>query len=305
VTSGAALHVDALSKRFGDVLAVDALTFSAQPGQVTGFLGPNGAGKTTTLRMLVGLVRPSGGRATVDGAPYAMLPDPMRTVGCVLDNTGFISGRTARNHLRVVAIEAGVSRKRVDEVLDLVGLSYAADRKAGGFSLGMRQRLHLATALLTDPGALLLDEPANGLDPEGIAWLRTMLRWLADDGRTVLVSSHLLGEVAQVADHVVVLNRGRLIAASSLPDLLARQHRCVVVRSPRSEDLAVALGVARPEVRRLDATSLEVTGLSAAEVGDLALRAGVAVHGLYESSADLEQVFLDLVGADDARRGAS
>jgi ABC-2 type transport system ATP-binding protein len=305
MTAGAVLHVDALSKRFDDVTAVDDLTFTAQPGQVTGFLGPNGAGKTTTLRMLVGLVRPSGGHATVDGVAYAQLPDPAHVVGCVLDNTGFIAGRTARNHLRVVALEAAVSRQRVDEMIDLVGLGDAADRKAGGFSLGMRQRLHLATALLTDPGALLLDEPANGLDPEGIAWLRTMLRWLADDGRTVLVSSHLLGEVAQVADHVVVVNRGRLIAASSLRDLLARQTRSVVVQSPRSDDLAVALGVAQPDVRRLDATSLEVVGLSAAEVGDLALRAGVAVHGLRESTADLEQVFLDLVGADDARRGAS
>jgi ABC-2 type transport system ATP-binding protein len=305
MTSGAALHIDALSKRYGAVTAVDDLTFTAQPGQVTGFLGPNGAGKTTTMRILVGLVRPTGGRATVDGVAYAALPDPMGTVGAVLDNTGFLSGRTARNHLRVVALEAGVPRQRVDEVLDLVGLAYAADRKAGGFSLGMRQRLHLATAMLTDPGVLVLDEPANGLDPEGIAWLRTMLRWLADDGRTVLVSSHLLGEVAQVADHVVVVNRGRLVAASSLRDLLARQRRSVIVQSPRSEDLAVALGVAQPEVHRLDETTLEVLGLSAAEVGDLALRAGVAVHGLHESAADLEQVFLDLVSADDARRGAS
>jgi ABC-2 type transport system ATP-binding protein len=305
MTSGAVLHVAGLSKRFGAVTAVDDLTFTAQPGQVTGFLGPNGAGKTTTMRILLGLVRPSGGQATVDGVAYVALSDPMRTVGAVLDNTGFVSGRTARNHLRVVALEAGVSRQRVDEVLDLVGLSYAADRRAGGFSLGMRQRLHLATAMLTDPSALVLDEPANGLDPEGIAWLRTMLRWLADDGRTVLVSSHLLGEVAQVADHVVVVNRGRLVVASSLRDLLARQRRTVIVQTPRSEDLAVALGVAKPEVRRLDETTLEVLGLSAADVGDLALRAGVAVHGLRESTADLEQVFLDLVSSDDAARGAS
>jgi ABC-2 type transport system ATP-binding protein len=302
---GSVLAVDRVGKQFGSVTAVQNLTFRASPGQVTGFLGPNGAGKTTTLRMLVGLVRPTSGAATIGGVPYRALPDPMRAVGSVLDDTGFIGGRTARNHLRVVAIEAGVGRERVDEVVGLVGLADAADRKTRGFSLGMRQRLHLATALLTDPRALILDEPANGLDPEGIAWLRNLLRWLADDGRTVLVSSHLLSEIAQVADHVVVLNRGRLVASSSLPDLLQGQRRTVVVRSPRSDDLAVALGVTGPRLRRIDADTLEVADITAAEVGDVALRAGVAVHELREHQPDLEQVFLDLVAADDAGRATS
>jgi len=299
MTTGAVLAVDGVSKSFGDVTAVDDLTFHADPGSVTGFLGPNGAGKTTTLRMLAGLVRPNAGRATVGGVTYDGLTDPMRAVGCVLDDTGFVGGRTARNHLRVVATAAGIGRARVDEVIDLVGLSDAADRKARGFSLGMRQRLHLATALLADPRALVLDEPGNGLDPEGIAWLRTLLRWLADDGRTVLVSSHLLGEIAQVADHVVVLNRGRLVTAAPLDELLARQERTVVVGSARSDDLAVALGVTGPQIRRIDATTLEVEGVTAAQVGEVALRAGVAVHELRDVQPDLEQVFLSLITNDE------
>ena len=299
MTTGAVLAVDGVSKSFGDVTAVDDLTFHADPGSVTGFLGPNGAGKTTTLRMLAGLVRPNAGRATVGGVTYDGLTDPMRAVGCVLDDTGFVGGRTARNHLRVVATAAGIGRARVDEVIDLVGLSDAADRKARGFSLGMRQRLHLATALLADPCALVLDEPGNGLDPEGIAWLRTLLRWLADDGRTVLVSSHLLGEIAQVADHVVVLNRGRLVTAAPLDELLARQERTVVVGSARSDDLAVALGVTGPQIRRIDATTLEVEGVTAAQVGEVALRAGVAVHELRDVQPDLEQVFLSLITNDE------
>ena len=299
MTTGAVLAVDGVSKSFGDVTAVDDLTFHADPGSVTGFLGPNGAGKTTTLRMLAGLVRPNAGRATVGGVTYDGLTDPMRAVGCVLDDTGFVGGRTARNHLRVVATAARIGRARVDEVIDLVGLSDAADRKARGFSLGMRQRLHLATALLADPCALVLDEPGNGLDPEGIAWLRTLLRWLADDGRTVLVSSHLLGEIAQVADHVVVLNRGRLVTAAPLDELLARQERTVVVGSARSDDLAVALGVTGPQIRRIDATTLEVEGVTAAQVGEVALRAGVAVHELRDVQPDLEQVFLSLITNDE------
>jgi len=299
MTSGAGLAVDRVSKSFGDVSAVEDLTFHADPGSVTGFLGPNGAGKTTTLRMLAGLVRPSAGRATVGGVTYDRLTDPMRAVGCVLDDTGFVGGRTARNHLRVVATAAGIHHDRVDEVVELVGLSDSADRKARGFSLGMRQRLHLATALLADPRALVLDEPANGLDPEGIAWLRNLLRWLADDGRTVLVSSHLLGEIAQVADHVVVLNRGRLVRSAPLTELLQVQRRTVVVRSPRSDDLAVALGVAGPHLQRLGADTLEVEGVTAAQVGEVALRAGIAVHELRDVQPDLEQVFLGLITDDE------
>ena len=211
--------VDGLTKRFGAVVAVDRLSFSVAAGRVTGFLGPNGAGKTTTLRALLGLVRPTAGSATFGGVRYADLPDPARRVGAVLEATSFHPGRRAADHLRVVAATAALPRRRVAEVLDQVGLAGAAHRRVGGFSLGMRQRLGLATALLGDPEVLVLDEPANGLDPEGIRWLRTFLRGLAGEGRTVLVSSHLLSEVANTVDDVVIVARGRLAAQGRLADL--------------------------------------------------------------------------------------
>jgi len=215
------IEIRGLTKRFGPVLAVDQLSFSVEPGEVVGFLGANGAGKTTTLRMLLGLVRPDAGTATINGHAYADLPEPLHQVGAVLEASSFYPGRTARNHLRVQALAGQADPSRIDDVLELTGLTGAADRRVGGFSLGMRQRLGLATALLTDPDLLILDEPANGLDPDGVQWLRDLLRGLAAGGATVLVSSHILAEVAQTVDSVVILDRGRLVAQSSLADLTA------------------------------------------------------------------------------------
>jgi ABC-2 type transport system ATP-binding protein len=221
----AVITIEGLSKRFGDVVAVDDLSFEVDQGTVTGFLGPNGAGKTTTLRMLLGLVTPTAGTARIQGRPYRELAAPLRHVGAVLEDSNFHPGRTARDHLHVVSIAAGLPRARAGEVLAQVDLDQAADRRVGGFSLGMRQRLALATALLGDPEVLVLDEPANGLDPEGIHWLRGSLRHLADQGRTVLVSSHVLAEVAQTVDQVVIIAHGRLVAQSTLAALNARTGR--------------------------------------------------------------------------------
>jgi ABC-2 type transport system ATP-binding protein len=213
------IEVRGLTKRFGQVLAVDRLSFTVEAGEVVGFLGPNGAGKTTTLRMLLGLVRPDEGTATINGSAYADLAEPLHQVGAVLEASGFQPGRTARNHLRVQALAGQADPSRVDDVLELTGLREAADRRIGGFSLGMRQRLGLATALLPDPELLILDEPANGLDPEGVRWLRDLLRGMAAEGATVLVSSHILAEVAHTVDSVVILDRGHLVTQSSLADL--------------------------------------------------------------------------------------
>ena len=238
----AVIEFDDVTKRFGDLVAVDRLTFTVERGNVVGFLGPNGAGKTTTLRMLLGLVAPSSGRATINGLVYRQLPNPMHVIGAVLESSAAYPGRTARNHLRVQAIVGDVSPARVDEVLELVGLSDAADRRVGTFSLGMRQRLGLATALLCDPDILILDEPANGLDPEGVHWLRRLLRGLAAEGRTVLVSSHILSEVAQTVDSVVILDRGRLVAQSSLAELTSAAHGVIRVRTSRAEEPARRAG---------------------------------------------------------------
>jgi ABC-2 type transport system ATP-binding protein len=213
------IEADGLTKRFGRVLAVDRLSFTVERGTVVGFLGPNGAGKTTTLRMLLGLVRPDEGTATINGKRYRDLPEPLHQVGAVLEASSFYPGRTARNHLRIQALDGQVDPSRIDDVLELVGLSDAADRRIGGFSLGMRQRLGLATALLADPELLILDEPANGLDPDGVRWLRDLLRGLAAEGTTVLVSSHILAEVAQTVDSVVILDHGRLVTQASLAEL--------------------------------------------------------------------------------------
>jgi ABC-2 type transport system ATP-binding protein len=217
----AIIQARGLSKRFGPVRAVDGLSFSVEPGSVTGFLGPNGAGKTTTLRMLLGLVAPDAGTATIDGRPYADLPEPLHQVGAVLEASGFHPGRTARSHLRIQSIAARTDPSRVDDVLDVVQLTAAADRRIGGFSLGMRQRLGLATALLADPKILILDEPANGLDPEGVHWLRGLLRGFAAEGGTVLLSSHMLAEAAQTVDSVVIIDHGRLVTQSRLASLTA------------------------------------------------------------------------------------
>jgi len=218
------IRIQNLTKRYGSVLGVDDLSFEVRPGRVTGFLGPNGSGKTTTLRILLGLATPSAGTATIDGLPYHQLPDPVRQVGAALDSNTFHPGRSAAQHLRIIATVTGLPRRRVDEVLGLTGLADVAGRRVGGFSLGMRQRLSLAGALLGDPGVLVFDEPLNGLDPDGIRWLRGLLRELAAQDRTVIVSSHLLSEVAQTADEVVVLSRGRLVAQKPLADLADRSE---------------------------------------------------------------------------------
>ncbi|MFL6130372.1 MAG: ABC transporter ATP-binding protein [Mycobacteriales bacterium] len=288
--------VSGLSKTFGRIRAVDDLSFTVEPGSVTGFLGPNGAGKTTTLRMLLGLVTPIAGTATIGGLRYADIPQPMRTVGAVLEASSFHPGRSGRNHLRVYAAASGIPDRRADEVLAQVGLSEAARRKTRGYSLGMRQRLGLAFALLGDPRVLLLDEPGNGLDPEGIHWLRGFLRSLADEGRTVLVSSHLLTEVQQTADRVVILSQGRLVREGSLAELSAVAGETVLVRSPQVDELAAALD-GRAEASRIGPDVLRVRGVDAASVGRAAFTAGVELHELRTERADLEQLFFSLTQA--------
>jgi ABC-2 type transport system ATP-binding protein len=286
--------VAGLSKNFGTVRAVDNLSFTVEPGSVTGFLGPNGAGKTTTLRMLLGLVTPTNGTATIGGVPYSNIPHPMRTVGAVLEASSFHPGRTARNHLRVYAAASAIPDSRADEVLAQVGLTDAAHRKVKGFSLGMRQRLGLAFALLGNPQVLLLDEPANGLDPEGIRWLRGFQRALADEGRTVLVSSHLLTEVQQSADRVIILSQGRLVREGSMDELERSAGETVVVSTPALDTLANTLAAAGAKVTRSGPDQLRVAGMPAAAVGHAAFGAGVELHELRTERADLEQVFFAL-----------
>ncbi|HEY9475293.1 MAG TPA: ABC transporter ATP-binding protein [Mycobacteriales bacterium] len=289
--------VHGLTKDFGALRAVDNLSFTVEPGSVTGFLGPNGAGKTTTLRMVLGLVRPGGGQATIGGQRYADLRDPLRTVGAALEAASFHPSRSGRNHVRVYCAAAGIPSRRADEVLAAVGLSGAAGRRSKGYSLGMRQRLALATALLGDPRVLILDEPANGLDPEGIAWLRGFLRHLASQGRTVLVSSHVLSEVEQTVDRVVIMARGRLVWQGALTELTVGQGETVVVHSPGAEALAGAVHEAGGRCVRTGPEELRVTGLDAATVGHHAFAAGVEVHELRTERRDLEQVFIQLTGA--------
>jgi ABC-2 type transport system ATP-binding protein len=289
-----AINVHGLSKRFGDVLAVDGLDFEVAEGTVVGFLGPNGAGKTTTLRMLLGLVTPTTGTGTFGGRAYRELEEPTRVVGAVLEASGFHPGRTARNHLRVLATAAGLPACRVDKVLAQVGMADAADRRVGGFSLGMRQRLGLAAALLGDPQVLLLDEPANGLDPEGIAWLRRLIRHQADQGRTVLVSSHVLAEVAQTVDQVVIIARGRLVTQSTLADLTAGADAAVRVRTPQAEALRDRLAAGGAAVRLDGPDQLVVTGVTTEQVGRAAAAAGVVLHEMRFERSNLEEVFLEL-----------
>jgi ABC-2 type transport system ATP-binding protein len=289
-----AINVHGLTKRFGDVLAVDGLGFEVQEGTVVGFLGPNGAGKTTTLRMLLGLVTPTAGTATFGGRAYRELPAPTRAVGAVLEASGFHPGRTARNHLRVLATAASLQGGRVEEVLGQVGLADAAGRRVGGFSLGMRQRLGLAAALLGDPAVLLLDEPANGLDPEGIHWLRGLIRRQADEGRTVLVSSHVLAEVAQTVDEVVIIARGRLVAQSTLADLTAGAATAVRVRTPQAEALRDRLAAGGAAVQLDGPDQLLVTGATTEQVGRAAAAAGIVLHEMRFVRSNLEEVFLEL-----------
>ena len=290
--------VEHLSKRFGRILAVDDLTFRLQRGTVTGFLGPNGAGKTTTLRMLLGLNKPTGGTASVFGMPYQEIPNPACRVGAVLEATDFHPGRSGRDHLLMLAFAAGLRAHRVDEVLALVELSGSARRRVGGYSLGMRQRLGLAAALLGDPELLILDEPANGLDPEGVHWLREFLRSFAAEGKTVLVSSHVLAEVAQTVDDVLIINRGRLVLASDLHELIARAGGGVHVVAPEASRLHELLLEQAYDARILDTHELLVRGVSTAEVGELAGGAGINLHELSTSTSSLEDVFLELTAKE-------
>jgi len=293
--------VQNLSKNFGQVPAVQNLSFHVEPGSVTGFLGPNGAGKTTTLRMVLGLVTPSAGHTTINGQPFSHLGNPGRVVGAVLEAQGFHPGRTAHNHLRVYAAAMGVPDQRADEVLGLVGLGSAGNRSVGGFSLGMKQRLALATALLGDPQVLVLDEPANGLDPEGIAWLRTFLKAFAASGRTVLISSHLLAEVEQTIDQVVIISRGQTMYYGMLDDLRKSQQSRVIVQSADAGKLVEALRAAEiGGVEQLPDGRVAVVGATLQQIGDLSSSAGVAVYGMQEERADLEQLFFRLTNGQFA-----
>jgi ABC-2 type transport system ATP-binding protein len=294
---GLPVEIRGLTKTFGAVRAVDGLDMVVRPGAVTGFLGPNGAGKTTTFRMLLGLVSPDAGDALVGGRRYADLAHPTTVVGAALESASFHPGRTARDHLRTYAPYAGVDDRRCDEVLAQVGLTEAAGRRVGGFSAGMRQRLALAAALLGDPQVLVLDEPANGLDPEGIVWLRTFLRHLAHErGRTILISSHVLGEVQASVDDVVVIARGRLVHESSLDDLVALASPRVRVASPNPAGFA-ALASEHGWSAEPVGDDLVLSGGTCAEVGAAAYREGLEIHGLAEEGGSLEDVFLRLTGA--------
>lgn len=291
---GQVLEFSGVTKRFGAVTAVTDFSARVEPGVVTGFLGPNGAGKTTSLRILLGLVGATSGTATIDGAPYASLKQPLRSVGAVLEASSFHPGRTAANHLKVYAQATGLAASRVDETLGLVGLADVGGRKVGGFSLGMRQRLGLAYALLGDPGVLVLDEPANGLDPEGIKWMRGLLRQLAREGRTVFISSHLLAEVQQTVDSALIISQGRLVYQGALEDLADPSGFATVVDSPDRAALSAALKDADVSFDLLR-SGLTVRGLDPAAVGAIAASADVALSSLQRRGPALEEVFLDLV----------
>ena len=291
------IEVHGLTKRYGDVVAVDDLAFDVRPGLVTGFLGPNGAGKSTTMRMVLGLDRPTSGTALVDGRELARASEPLKQVGALLDPGAVHPGRSGRDHLRVAARTSGLPARRVDEVIEQVGLGKASRRRVKGYSLGMRQRLGIATALLADPPVLMFDEPVNGLDLDGVRWVRALLRQLADEGRTVLYSSHLMSEVQQTADRLVIIGRGRLIADATTDEVLRGLGGAQVrVRTPDPERLLVALRERRVPVRRLDDGALEVQA-PRVEVGELAHGLGLPVHELAEVGQSLEDAFVELTGS--------
>ena len=288
-TAAPALEVDHVTKRYDDDAVVKDLSFTVQPGRVTGFLGPNGAGKSTTMKILLGLASADEGAATIGGTRYRDLEDPARTVGVVLEPNAFHPGRSGRNHLRILADGGGFPKERVQEMLSVVGLADAADRRVGAYSMGMRQRLSLAAAMLGDPPVLVLDEPGNGLDPQGIRDLRGLLRERAANGDTIFVSSHLLSEVEHLADEVVVLNKGRLVASGSLGEL---QREETLVRSPSPDDLTEALQSAGGTVQPLEKDTLLVRGLSIDVIGNRAHRAGIELHELSPHSGSLEELFM-------------
>ncbi|CAD5989515.1 ABC transporter ATP-binding protein [Agreia sp. COWG] len=299
MTAGVSIEFEGLTKTFGAVQAVSDLSFTVEPGRVTGFLGPNGAGKTTSLRMLLGLVRPTSGTATFGGTAYRDLASPLTTVGAALEAASFHPGRSAADHLRIYARAASVDRERVQLVLHRVGLGAYGDRRVGGYSLGMRQRLGLAYALLGDPRVLVLDEPINGLDPEGIKWIRLLLRELADEGRTVLISSHLLSEVQQSVDEVVIVSHGKLVHRGSLASLDTSEQKQVIVDATDRPALTTALEAAGLTVSALRG-GLLVDAAEAADVGRIAFAAGVAVTALQQKRVGLEESFLHLVGEEGA-----
>jgi ABC-2 type transport system ATP-binding protein len=289
------IQIHDVTKRYGTTVAVDGLSFEVREGEVTGFLGPNGAGKSTTMRMIVGLDAPTSGRVTIDGHPYQDLRFPLHHVGALLEAKAIHPGRSARNHLRWLADSNGIDRRRVDHVLELVGLADVAHRRSGGFSLGMGQRLGIATALLGDPATLLLDEPVNGLDPEGIQWVRQLLRSLAAEGRSILVSSHLMSEMALTADRLIVVGKGRLITEGTVDDIVGRGstgHVRVAAADPRSLHRLLHIGGADVETRADD--TLIVTGMDARQVGIVAGNAGITLYELSPQSASLEDAFMEL-----------
>jgi ABC-2 type transport system ATP-binding protein len=287
------IEFDQLTKRYGNVLALDGLSATVRPGRITAFLGANGSGKTTTMRMLLGLAEPTSGTATIGGRRYRELDHPLRTVGALLDQ-GFHANRSARNHLRIVAMQAGVPASRVDDVLELTGIEYAARRRVGGFSLGMRQRLALASALIGDPETLVLDEPMNGLDPDGIVTMRHFLRQFADNGGTVLVSSHLLAEIAHSADDAIIIDRGRLVSAGPIADLVSRTAT-IAVTTTDADALSRALALQGARVERIGPDQLSVADLDRAAVGRAALDIGAVILEMRSHGDDLEDIFQSLI----------
>ncbi len=289
------IEVHQLSKRYGGKLAVDNLSFVVKPGVVTGFLGPNGAGKSTTMRLILGLDAPTSGTATLNGKPFAEHTRPLHEAGALLEARAVHTGRSARNHLRVMAATTGIGRRRVDEVIEMVGLADVAGQRAGSFSLGMGQRLGIASALLADPQTLILDEPVNGLDPDGVRWIRNLLRQLADEGRTVFLSSHLMSEMALTADHVIVVGRGRLLRDQSMAEFIAAASAEVVrVRSPQTRELAALLAGEGVTIRDLADGLLEVEGLSSEHIGTVAASARITLYQLATLDASLEEAYMSL-----------
>lgn len=289
------IEAHGLAKQYGSKTAVDHISFTVRPGSVTGFLGPNGAGKSTTMRMIMGLDKPTAGTVTVNGRPYAKLARPLAEVGALLEAKAVHSGRSAFNHLRALAATHGISQRRVHDVIELTGLESVAKKRVGGFSLGMGQRLGIAAALLGDPKTLILDEPVNGLDPEGVIWVRNLARHLASEGRTVFLSSHLMSEVALTADHVLVIGKGRILADTSVDDLIAASERKHVrVRSPQAGDLSALLREKDAQVTTPEADVLEIIGPDAASVGELAAAGRIVLHELTPIQSTLEEAYMSL-----------
>lgn len=291
------ITAEGLTKKFGDKTAVHDVSFTVRPGTVTGFLGPNGAGKSTTMRLVVGLDRPTAGRTTVNGTEYRRMRAPLTEVGVLLDAKAVHPGRTARSHLRAMAATHGIPSSRVDEVIDLAGISPVSRKRAGKFSLGMGQRLGIASALLGDPHTLILDEPVNGLDPEGVLWVRRFVRHAASEGRTVLLSSHLMSEMAQTADHVIVMGRGQVLADAPLDELVQSWTTPMVrIRTPRASDLAAAVAGPAVEIVGTSPETLDITGVTASRIGDIAAERGIPLHELTPKTGSLEDAYLALTG---------